>query len=186
MKPLFVGELNPYGSDERYALYPEPENSAGGRLCRLVLGLSVKQYIRHFDRANLCVGKWSNKEARRRADAICAESSSASGRKIVLLGVRVSAAFGVSSHPFTVVRRGSIVFVVLPHPSGLNQVWNQVDAFDRARVVLRENGILPVDDSRSTLIEDLLSTGCTMERPARCENCGIRVDADHCPDCGPP
>ncbi len=40
MKPLFVGESNPYGNPERFDLYPEPANSAGGRLCRLVLGVS--------------------------------------------------------------------------------------------------------------------------------------------------
>lgn len=57
LRPILVGEANPYGGDPRYALYPLPENSAGGRLCRLILKLEVRQYLRSFDRRNLCATK---------------------------------------------------------------------------------------------------------------------------------
>jgi hypothetical protein len=72
MKPLLVGEDNPYSVDDpvrsqRYALYPLPQNSAGGRLCALVMALTIKEYIGKFDRANLCDGRWSMKKARLRA-----------------------------------------------------------------------------------------------------------------------
>ena len=40
-RPIIVGEANPYGGDPAYALYPIPENSAGGRLCRLIMALSL-------------------------------------------------------------------------------------------------------------------------------------------------
>ena len=68
LRPLLVGELNPYQSveDSRYALYPYPDRSAGGRLCRLVMGL-LHRYIRAYARANLCSGKWSLPVARVRA-----------------------------------------------------------------------------------------------------------------------
>ena len=63
MKPLLVGEINPLSRDERHALHPLPETSTGGNLCRL-LGLTPRQYLRAFDRINLCRDKWDAANAR--------------------------------------------------------------------------------------------------------------------------
>lgn len=168
MKPLLVGESNPYGSDPRYALWCEPENSAGGRLCRLILGLTRKDergrdvadqktYFRAFDRVNLCAGKWDAGEARESALRIGRKmyvedmSAMSSGNwptppyRIVLLGAKVSAAFGgLEFNPFTISRASGRIYVVLPHPSGRCRAWNEPGAFERARAVLREAGVLPV------------------------------------------
>jgi hypothetical protein len=147
MRPLLVGELNPYGTDPRYALYPEPERSAGGRLCRLVLGLSVKEYIKRYDRANLCVGVWSAPVARRAAAALTEGVEQRPA--IVLLGRKVCDAFRISFIPFRVIRAGETHVghwrsnvVVLPHPSGLCRAWNEPGSFERARVALRDAGVL--------------------------------------------
>lgn len=147
MKPLLVGESNPYGSDPSFALYPLPERASGWRLCKLVMGLERGAYLRAFDRVNLCTGKWSMGEARDKAQEI---RDSRRKAPIVLCGAKVSEAFGMDFYPFTVsdtfdlhgmhVRR----FVVLPHPSGLSRAWNEPGAFDRARAVLTEAGVLPV------------------------------------------
>lgn len=83
MKPLLVGEQNPYGADPKFALYPYPENSAGGRLCFKVFGLTRHEYLARFDRVNLCSGKWS-----------------------------------------------------------MSRAWNEPGAYERARAVLREAGVL--------------------------------------------
>lgn len=140
--PLLVGEANPYGADPHYALYPHPERSAGGRLCRVVLGLPVGAYMRSFDRVNLCARKWSVPEARRAAAALVL----ADNRRIfILLGSKVCGAFGLDFEPYRIRREpGGIpaVFVVLPHPSGLCRLWNEPGAIERARAVLREAGAL--------------------------------------------
>lgn len=127
MRPLLVGEANPWGSDPEFALYPLPEHASGGRLARF-LGLSHGQYLRLFDRRNLCPSRWSMPEARAQAELIRAE-----GREhVVLLGAKVAKAFGLPYLPFT---RSAHLFL-LPHPSGLNRIWNQPDAVPRARSLL--------------------------------------------------
>jgi|HubBroStandDraft_2_1064218.scaffolds.fasta_scaffold14265_8 hypothetical protein len=136
-RPLLVGELNPYqpAEDEDYALYPYPERSAGGRLCRLVMGLEPHRYIRSYDRANLCSVRWSLSAARLRAVQLSDEHPVV---PVALFGSRVCAAFGVPFAPFTVSGR----YALLPHPSGLCRIWNEPEAYDRARVTLRVAGVL--------------------------------------------
>lgn len=137
MKPLLVGEDNPYGTDPRYALFPAPVNSAGARLCSLVMQLRHTEYVRLFDRVNLCAGAWSAPEARARAAALQAE---APDRKLVLLGAKVCRAFGAPYRPFTILLP---TLLVLPHPSGRCRAWNEPNAFELARAVLRDFGVLP-------------------------------------------
>jgi hypothetical protein len=146
VKPLLVGEANPYGGDLEFALYPYPPGCSGDRLCRLVMELDPDDYLERFDRANLCPSRWSMREARPRAAAIRRERDA----PIVLLGAKVCAAFEVDFVPFRLVGdrtagRGprDPVYVVLPHPSGLSRAWNAPGAYARARGVLREAGALP-------------------------------------------
>lgn len=67
MKPLLVGEANPYGGDPAYALYPYPRGCSGHRLCEKVMGLTDREYLDCFERVNLCPTKWSMRQARARA-----------------------------------------------------------------------------------------------------------------------
>lgn len=123
MKPLIVGEANPYGQDPEYAMYPFPVNSAGGRLCRNVFGLEPREYLRRFDRANLCPMRW---------DRICAievakviRQHSPCGRWHVLCGSKVARAFefepATAEDPIVTHYRdpdGLGGYLVIPHPSG--------------------------------------------------------------------
>lgn len=70
---------------------------------------------------------------------------------------------------------------VLSHPSGRNRAWNAPGTYERARAVLREAGVLPVHEVQA----DLPSATMTTERPARCENCGERMEAQDCAGGGP-
>lgn len=133
-RPWLIGELNPYGADPEYALYPLPEYASGGRLAR-ILRMSRGQYLRAFERRNLCTGKWSAPDARKTATAVL---TCAQGAPLVLLGAKVSKAFGFDEFlpwmwhaPSPCDGVGPVV--VLPHPSGLNRLWNQPDAEQRAR-----------------------------------------------------
>lgn len=136
---LLVGELNPYqvAEDSRYALYPYPERSAGGRLCRVIFGLDPHLYLRSYARHNLCSGKWSAPAARLAVDAL--EQRYPEPLPVVLLGAKVAAAFGYPFRPFT----RDLRYVHLPHPSGLSRLWNESGTFERARALMREAGAMP-------------------------------------------
>lgn len=158
MKPLLVGEANPYGGDPEFALYPSPPGCAGDRLCRLVMALDSDDYLARFDRANLCARSWKLTEARSRAAVLGDEYLDV---PIVLLGAKVCLAFGVAFKPFSVVDAINLIqrsdvsgtpeapigwtpqYVILPHPSGLSRSWSVSGSYERARRLLRESGVLP-------------------------------------------
>lgn len=142
MKPILVGESNPYGGDDGYALWPEPAGCAGWRLCHDIFGLSKMEYLRRFERANLLRGDgWSAPGARAAARALM-EGRDYSGT-YVLLGRRVQRAFGFDDPaPFTYRlpdpknphHRARVFF--LPHPSGRCRAWGEPGAVARARELL--------------------------------------------------
>lgn len=148
MKPLLVGETNPYsGDDHEFALYPSPEGSAGHRLCVDILGLGRKDYLERFDRANLCGGTWRIGAARDVAERIKHEHKG--DRAFILLGAKVREAFGIWEAAFTVATRywdlqpGPLrewvhTYYLLPHPSGRCRAWNEPGAVARARALLKE------------------------------------------------
>ncbi len=142
-KPIIVGESNPFGGDEYYAMYPEPEGCAGDRLCRLVMGLSRSTYLRQFERSNLLRGdRWSAPAARIASDALRERFS---GSDVwILLGRKVATAFELSDvAPASAVYRYRR-YIVLPHPSGRNRAWNDRDLFRRCREILaREMPAIP-------------------------------------------
>lgn len=132
-----IGENNPYGDDPRFAMYPQPTHSAGGRMCRLVLGMCDRDYLREFERRNLLQApKWSAPLARAAAAQLVRDDI-LSGDRVVLLGRRVHDAFFPEWEwtPFSVCEQR---YVVLPHPSGLSRAWNEPGAYARARKVVAE------------------------------------------------
>lgn len=133
-RPLLVGESNPYGPDPRYALYCEPPQSAGGRLCRVIMGLRPETYLTMFDRMNLVVGSWVERVAHERAACVIATEPPV----LVLLGARVRQAFGLGAadvFTFGAMPWGGQV-AVLPHPSARCRLWDAADAIKRTRNVL--------------------------------------------------
>lgn len=141
---LLVGEVNPHGSDPRHALYHLPRTSSGNRL-RCILGLTDLEYHQLLDKANLCDGEWSSRQAAPRL----AELVLSRRGVVVLLGARVRDAarkmMKLASVPdprvefFSRVTLGSgVVLACLPHPSGLCRAWNEPGAPARARALLRE------------------------------------------------
>lgn len=159
-KAVLVGEDNPHSAHPRYALFPEPERSAGGRLCRVVLGLDVVPYLALFARVNLCAQRWSAPEARERAVSLIAEWDALDEERraagslgprdatpFVLLGRKVSETFAGYFTPYTAALSGGGAhrrdYVMIPHPSGLNRMWNEPRAVDRAREALARAGAMP-------------------------------------------
>lgn len=130
MKPILVGESNPYGSDPRYALYPYPDGCSGDRLARQILGMSREHYLEVFDRVNLCGGGWSKWLADMSAARLASE-----GRRLILLGSKVSGSFGFAFEPFSKPVRGVLI---MPHPSGRCRLWNDGVNIQRAREAVSE------------------------------------------------
>jgi hypothetical protein len=122
----FVGESNPYGGDDEFALYPSPHGCTGWRLCHLILKMDPDVYCDRYTRVNLVRGKWTMRAARAAVDALRADGKSL----FVLLGAKVASAFGHKFEPFTAPVTTELI---LPHPSGLNRMWSEPGMFDRAR-----------------------------------------------------
>jgi hypothetical protein len=145
VKALLVGETNPLSDLPEHALYPYPKGCSGERMQRLVTGLTVQGYLRTFDRVDLCVGRWSIVAARRRSQELLETPRPC----VVLLGAKVCHAFGVEFEPFTrpELRAGSRTqaAVVLPHPSGLNRLWQEAGAYDRAQRLLADAGLIHLE-----------------------------------------
>lgn len=139
-KPLIVGELNPYGGELRHALFPYPANSTGHRLCVKVMGLTMREYLKSFDRVNLCYGKWSKFEAASVASNI---KWSDDREDVILLGSKVCDAFGFPYAPFSTMLSKGKTFAILPHPSGLCRTWNEPGSYAKARRLLRKYEMLP-------------------------------------------
>lgn len=193
VRAVFVGEVNPYGPRDGFALYPDPPNCAGWRLCHRVLNLTDAEYLHHYARGNLCTGKWTAEAARVAADVLQRqwvgfdEQRTAAGSLLhpwgtpfVLLGRKVAAAFGCAAQPFTSARcptHGRLL-ISLPHPSGLCRVWaTRPGAYDSARALLRGFGLLPT----------VAASGPALSPTVRCANCGEFTDsgrADACQHCG--
>jgi hypothetical protein len=136
-----IGENNPYSRDPRFDLYCKPPESAGGRLCRVILGMTKRDYLRAFRRLNLLRQlKWSAPAAREAADGILCERGDAD--QLVLLGSKVFGAFahalpqGWRWQPFTTAGGGRLL--LLPHPSGRCRLWNEPGAVERARRAIGE------------------------------------------------
>lgn len=139
MKPLLVGEQNPYGGDPYYALYPAPEGCSGHRLCCLILGMRREDYLRVFDRVNLCDGPWSMRQARKQANELRTRRG-----PLILLGSKVATAFGYKFTPFATdcdFDDPRATTIILPHPSGINRLWNRADSVSRARTLVA--GVVP-------------------------------------------
>ncbi len=133
MKIVLVGMNNPYNLDPKYALYPHPPQSAGGRLFKMMRevsdGLTMSEYAHIFDRINLVRGDWSRPHAATEA-AVLVRKQGYRDRRVVMLGEEVRAAFGRAGAEFPhpqfqwaeMSRKGK--WAHIPHPSGRSRAWN--------------------------------------------------------------
>jgi hypothetical protein len=126
---LLIGEANSTLPDNQEALAPEPDFSHGYYLMKL-LGLSRDEYLKRYDRALLSGYKWSPWKAQKMATALLLNAPQ--DQVIVLLGQRVTKAFGLNYMPFTAKGR----YRILPHPGKKNSTWDMEENCARARRLL--------------------------------------------------
>lgn len=136
-RATLVGEMPGPRSLADAPLFPLP-GSSGARLARLA-GMTHVEYLASFERVNLFrePREWSTPAARERAREVASTR-----RKLVLLGARVAAAFGVETRGWQPDATGSAVCAAVPHPSGRNRVLNEEHERQRVGRTLRE-ALLP-------------------------------------------
>ena len=142
MRAVLVGEApGPSAQSGRPLLGDRPATS-GSRL-RSWCGISAADWLR-VDRVNLLPihpgPTWPKTAARAAAQNLC--ESLLRGRRLVLLGRRVTAAFDVMGVEFGVWFDSPLHVrcIAVPHPSGLNLIYNDAAVRDAAASLLR--GIL--------------------------------------------
>lgn len=150
---LLLGEDNPQSASPEHALYDYPPNCAGERLRRLILDIPSDRYLSIW-RTNLCNPTWSEQIARRRALELALDDT---WDTIIMVGRKVARAmasvdrtrlskanqdplepFEVSPRYFRGDTGRWVQLVSLPHPSGRNLIWNNPDARETARRIVRD------------------------------------------------
>lgn len=133
-----VGEAPGPNTDARLPLFPVPTTSAGGRL-RSYSRLELDEYLGRLTRRNLFDAiprSWSAPEARRRADLLLEWLVGEGALRVVLLGARVGAAFGVRG-PWRSTKIAELELLAIPHPSGRCRIYNEGIARRRAGAAIR-------------------------------------------------
>ena len=135
MRPLLLGMADPHSDDPRHALYPDPPGCAGHRLYAMT-GMTIREYLTSFKRANLCGRDWDAVVAQERAGKLLSERIAT---PVVVLGCAVWNALGLGPRPGNgeSVRVSRRHFYYLPHPSGQNLAYNDPATRAIARQLLR-------------------------------------------------
>src|SRR5258708_4171208 len=130
MKPLIVGEAPGKGGDASKPV----EGRVGARLAACA-GLTFEEFLTTFDRVNLLQEQpqdngngtdFNIKAAGRRAREL--ELSLEQLPLVMLLGKRVAAAFRMTRvEYFQAAFIGTVPTFVVPHPSGINRWYNDLD-----------------------------------------------------------
>lgn len=154
--PVLVGIAPARPGEEGQPLSAIAPKSTGRRIADM-LDLSPLEYMREFDRVNVCP-TWKEGTIAPRSYHRHAENLAGSilrGRRVVLLGANVAECFGVFKPPLLEwVKEAGIAhglagfrvgrlplpfsWAVLPHPSGRNRWYNDPDNARLARQFLRD------------------------------------------------
>jgi hypothetical protein len=137
VKPVLIGMNNPYNGDPRYALYPSPDISAGGRLCTMFLAAANRagihadsfDYISGFERMNLInTPTWDPVSAKIASRTL---KPTLMGREVIICGVSVLTMMDLQRHEWLCWHRrppdlfeNSFDYVLIPHPSGRCREYN--------------------------------------------------------------
>ena len=143
MKPLIVGE-----APSKNEVTERPLEGRVGRRLADLCGLTLEEFLQHFERINLLHVRQDTREKGFEFDAEAARFEAeqmrntrmlfAEGRVTLLLGKRVGAAFGCPTNYFERWWIMNAEAYVLPHPSGINRWWNDHANEDKAARFMRE------------------------------------------------
>lgn len=139
---VLIGEAPGGGLTVSHPLELTLAGSTGRNLCAIA-GWDWDTYLAVTDRRNLFdtpMPAWLSDVARSRALVLAPDIE---GHRILLLGARVARAFGVAAEPpyawfWQRVGYPDLRLARIPHPSGLNRVWNDPAERARARAFLEK------------------------------------------------
>jgi uracil-DNA glycosylase len=134
---LLVGEA-PARQRNRRAL----DGGSGDRLAAMAGMEDRAELLRAFDAVNL-LGRWPGAKGKGThwdpARARRAAARAPLRGVCVLLGSRVAHAYGLGDvGPFQLVKLPRALAVVVPHPSGVNRLYNEAENREQAGAALRE------------------------------------------------
>ena len=137
VRGLLVGECPGENTDEDMPLFPLRPTSAAGRLMDMS-GLEPGEYLGCLYRRNVCYRRWTNAEARQTARYIMSSLFDHKNLFVVLCGQRVAEAFEVRTDFWRLGKLESRnCYTVIPHPSGLNRIYNDPSAREQTRLWVR-------------------------------------------------
>lgn len=129
MKSLLIGE-----APSKNEHPPTPLEGRIGRRLAEYAGISFEDFLERFERMNLLAVRQDTKEKGFEFDADQARINAmrldiAPNRTVVLLGHRVARAFGLRNATYFKLYDGGQgrSLYVIPHPSGVNRWWNDVE-----------------------------------------------------------
>lgn len=137
-KPLLLGMNNPQGNE---AFWPYPKGCTGWRIWKMLesqTGISDREFIRSFDRMNMLnLPEWSMTLARQNRELIMPKLM---GREVVVVGYDTFRAmeFPPPPRPFLWGKVSGIRYCLMPHPSGLNRMYNDPATVMTACLLLAE------------------------------------------------
>lgn len=145
---ILIGEApGPKNHGALQPLFPR-QGTAGGRL-HAMSGLSVGDYVHGTARMNLvqrCPEKgYPSEEAKQRADII--KSLLDPDDVVICCGMRVAKMMGLEKKFFEQQELAVTPAYVIPHPSGLNRVYNDVANVERVRKIFDCHGMLATQTS---------------------------------------
>lgn len=133
MRAVLLGMNNPHGRDVERALHPLIAGSAGAILYAMVVAeaahrgepMTLQEYLQGVDRDNLLQSEdWSRVAARQAASD---KINRLRGRRVVVLGSTLPSCLGLRTWDgrwYVCRDEANLTYSVVPHPSGLNRVYN--------------------------------------------------------------
>jgi uracil-DNA glycosylase len=126
VKPLIIGEA----PSKNEATERPIEGRIAKRLAKCA-GLSLEEFLEHFDRVNLLHVRQDTKDKgflfdlpAAKVEATRIVTTIKPHQVVILLGGRVAEAFGIHHEYFVEVPLGEGFAYIVPHPSGVNRWWN--------------------------------------------------------------
>lgn len=148
MKPLIIGQAPSMEHGEDEAL----SGRSGARLASFC-GMTLEQFMAMFDRENLVrtfpgkAGKGDRFPSRNEAAGLTERFRTVVvGRRVVVLGFSVAAAFGLTMPALTFAPHWGAQFAFCPHPSGVNRWWNEPANLERATTFWRDLALVSAHD----------------------------------------
>lgn len=151
MKPLIIGE-----APSKNEVLPRPISGRVGKRLASLCGLTLEEFLQHFDRVNLLHVRQDTKEKGFEFDVKAARieagrimSTLVRDQVVLLLGRRVANAFGFQKHAyfeqlFFIGRSNMCInpgmgpdVRVMPHPSGVNRWYNEPANWKQAEEFMR-------------------------------------------------